>query len=153
MTTVYVVEFGAYSDSYVGGVYTSEDEANAVARTNDGYVSSYELDPPLSEAERRHLRPGECVYRVSMGADGNDAQANPHWGPEPSGDLSVRVDSDNVARRLSGDCWARSEEHAIKILNDRRSQWVAMGSLVGGQVEPRVSGWYVALLIPATVVG
>ncbi len=152
MTTVYVVEFGAYSDSYVGGVYTSQDEANAVARIDGGYVSSYELDPPLSEAEQRHLRPGEHGYQVSMGMDGNDSTINEIWG-EVSDGLSVRLNSDDKARRLSGSCWARSEEHALKIMNDRRTQWIAMGSLVGGQVEPRVSGWYVALLVPATVIG
>ncbi len=150
---VYVVTHGAYSDTSVTGVYTSRDDANAVARTgDDGYVEEYDLDPPLTEKQARHIRYGESVYNVTMDLDGNDSQVNEHWVSEVHDGLRVRVDSDNVARRLSGTCWARSEEHAIKIVNDRRSQWVAMGSLVGG-LAGRDTNWRVALLIPATVVG
>ena len=149
---VYVVTFGGYSDSYVGGVYTDRDNADAAARANDGYVESMELDPPLSEAEQRYLRPGEHIYSVSMNVDGSGAQASEVWSVE-SGvpELRVRVDSNNVPRSLSAICWARSEEHAIEILNDRRSQWLAMGALVGGGYGRNLY-WHTALLMPAEVV-
>ncbi len=147
---VYVVTFGAYSDSYVGCVYTNQDDADATARAGGGYVEEHELDLPLSEAETRHLRPGEHVYQVGMYVDGSGAHADKTWQPRPHDGLFADVGYDNKVGYLKGTCWALSEEHAIKILNDRRSQWIAMGSLIGTR---KSDGWYVALLIPATVIG
>lgn len=121
--TVYVVEGGAYSDKYVAAVFSNRDDANALAYTIDpSGVYELELDPELSEAEKRHIRPGEYAYNMAMDTDGNNAQAWETW-REPANELWAR----NDLKRLSSSCWATSEQHAIKILNERRSAWLAAG--------------------------
>ena len=125
--TVWAVMCGAYSAKYLAAVFTEHDRADAFARANDGYVDEYDLDPPLGEAEQRHLRPGEHFYDVTMDVDGQDAEAWEDWSTSTDRYLQCRINKEWQAQRLSGSCWATSEEHAIKILNERRGFWLAQG--------------------------
>lgn len=121
---VYVVRAGEYSDTWTVGVYTKPDHADAVARAKDGYVEDFEIDPALDEDAVRHLRPGERLYQVLMRRDGQEARAWPQW----SGDADMYLSANYAHHNIVGRCWATSEEHAIKIVNDRRIAWLAAGS-------------------------
>ncbi len=142
--TVYVVECGEYSSKYVAALFSDSDSAAAYARANEGHVMEYDLDEPLSENETRQLRRGEHRYQVSMDINGLNAQANESWEPleKPVEYLHARIDRDGTPRRINGQCWATSETHAIKIINDRRTQWIANGPHVG--LEDRLAArWFV----------
>lgn len=139
---VYVVELGAYSDRYVAAVFTNEDQAAAYARANDGTVGHFDLDPELGEDEKRHLRPGQHAYSFSMDYDGNQAQAWEIW-KDPDESLRVRV-SGGKPVRLAGGCWASSEKHAIKILNEKRTGWLIGGQRVGRPTN--TTSWFEAIL-------
>ncbi len=128
--TVWAVMCGAYSDKYLAAIFTDHDKADAYARAYDGHVSEYELDEVLDEKAARHLRPGEHLYTVAMDADGQNAGAWEYWKGQADTFLDVRISKEGIAQRLSADTWATSEQHAIKILNERRSFWLAQSSPV-----------------------
>ena len=134
MSEVYVVEAGEYSDTWVVGVYTVRDNADAVAREHDGRVEKHLIDPPLSDEEKRRMKPGERLYHVRIAED--ESIAWPMWVPEPpTNDLQASLEQGAVV----GQCWARSKKHAIKIINDRRLSWIAAGSPLNGKKRP--GGW------------
>ena len=133
---VYVVCFGAYSDRYVAGVFSNRDEANAWARANNDDVDEFDLDPPLDEQAKRHIRPGLSAYSVAMDHDGNGAQVWEQW-VDPDESIAAN------GHRFNTECWASSKEHAIKIANDRRIQWLAGGKRLGKALN---YGWRAALV-------
>jgi hypothetical protein len=138
---VYVVGFGSYSDQHNHAAYTSADHADAVARSTGteyepGWVDELELDPPLDEEVTIFIRPGERLYQVVMDGDGNNAQAWVGWDKESTDRFGVAKDKS----RFSCETWATSEEHAIKILNDRRAQWIALGQII--EQNPNNVYWY-----------
>ncbi len=120
---IYLVEIGAYSDRYIAGAFSKRDDADAYARRHEGHVLCVTVDEEqFDEETRRFLRPGEHSYHVAMAAGGNDAEAEEMW-TDPQDYLNVWGNNE----RFTGECWASSEEHAIKIVNDRRTQWLAIG--------------------------
>lgn len=128
MTILYGIWHADYSDSYVGdSVYSSQDDAEAVCRAGGGRLIEFELDRPLDEKEHKLRRPGERVYWVGMDTDGNGAQANVRYhAAEDEASTRIRV-ADGLALRFHIQTWAHDEQHAIKIANDRRAQWLAEG--------------------------
>lgn len=126
---VYIVECGEYSGRYIAAVFAEEALADAYARANDGSVDEFEVETTISEEEQRHLRPGERAYSVGMDVDGSGAQARAMWST-PEERLGVRMRG-GMPERFSFSCWASSEEHAIKQLNDRRSAWLSGPRMAG----------------------
>lgn len=122
LTDIYLVECGEYSGRYVAGAFRTAEEADAAARAWDGYVTEVDFGE-LGDKEKRFLRPGERQYHVSMDSDGNNAEASATWSAAEDL-LSVRI-RDEKPQRFSCTCWAPSEQGAIKILNERRSAWLA----------------------------
>lgn len=130
MAKVYGIWYADYSNSYVGGgVYTNRDDAAAVARESGGDIEEFEIDPPLSETATKLRRPNESFFWVGMDRDGNEAQAREEYFAKepPSERADVRVNADGKAQRFNSHTWAKDEKHAIKIVNDRRRQWIAQG--------------------------
>lgn len=141
---VYVVEYGSYSERYVAGVFTDRDAAAAFTRAGYGTLTEHEVTNELSPAAQRQLRPGERRYKVIMDRTGNEASAWESFAPveDVLRHLWVQFYKGNPVW-FTGDCWASDEEHAIKILNDRRTQWLAMGAHTG---KAQLGGlWYEAL--------
>ncbi len=136
MAPLYGIWYAEYSNSYVGGsVYSSRDDAEAVCRSGGGDLIEFELDRPLEGAEQKLRRPGERVYHVGMEPDGNGAQANARYEDEDvDASVSIRVVG-GEARHFSTKTWAHDEKHAIKIANDRRTQWLASGGELPGQTD------------------
>lgn len=144
MGKVYVVMYYNYSDTYCIGASTDRASAYALAREMGGTVEEHD-DAVGGKPE--FYRPGWEVWAVSMNiAGGGNAKAEIADGV-PSGDVRV------VAGRSSGPpkpetfsyiCWARDNQHAIKIANDVRTRWKAAGgwelpgwtNREGGDVNP-----------------
>jgi hypothetical protein len=117
--TIYVVTTGEYSDYGVAGVYTTKEEAEAVKAVlrdaND--VAEYVLGEGIDKATQ-----GLYPYLVVMHYNGNGAMAHCQSGLELN---PFHAEAFNMAVSMS--CWARDEQHAIKILNEKRIQWLAEG--------------------------
>lgn len=119
MTTVYVVQIGEYSDRHVIGVYSSAEQADAVAAPfsqscyNFPSVRAWELDAPSTDG----------VYtEVEVRKDGTVDYTNTYTynrpGPEDyrhkSGVWSFHVETADT-------------ETAIKVANERRAMLLANG--------------------------
>lgn len=131
--SVWVVEEGEYSDYHVVGVFTSEANANRIASLTGGDVAEWPLDPNIAE-----LNQGLQIYSVQMHKDGSvdhsKKQEIDSYGMATTGVVNIwerskapafqgkGVDDVLVAR-----VWAKDEQHAIKIANEYRAQFIASG--------------------------
>lgn len=127
---VYIVTSGCYSDYGICGVYSTEEAARASMGkvTRDGpWLEEWVLDP--EEAERS----GYSAYRVLMLRDGTVESVERQSGIH--GDMDCNVWERSMAPAFQGkdiqDCLdcrvaARSEEHAVKIANEKRTMKIAL---------------------------
>ena len=153
MASVWIVEKGEYSDRNIRGVFSSEEKAKefvAIYWTPDKtkmqeYASAYDITEYELDKESSH--PGEFPYKVilceegasiqpgfgrrggiSPGASARRMDSDPGWehirayGWASHGDERC---TDEESRILITECWARDEEHAIKIAADRRAEFLA----------------------------
>jgi hypothetical protein len=128
--TVWAVEQGSYSDYRVVGIFSSKakaDQVVAVLSDGDGYdtptVAEWIVDPAL-DALRKGCRP----FLIWMLRDGT---------VERSGAIAASAYNLNGhvflwKRTKAQDClnatvWAKSKKHAIKIVNEKRTQMIAEG--------------------------
>lgn len=129
---VWAVTVGAYSSAYVAAVFSDEDTAYEWAYDNDGHIDEFALD----ETAPRKLKRGERYWDVRMSPDGNGAQATVcEWKP-PHGDDGLFYGEHH--EELTATVMADSEEKAIKIVNDRRSGWLAAGR----PTRPSRNAWW-----------
>ena len=117
---LYLVTDGTYSDYRVCGVYDTRQRASYAKRlfSSDNDIEEYALnDLP------KHPR-GTMKYSVIMDRDGNSKEAGRvgasngiefDWKPCGWDDL------------VEFEMWAKDEEHAVKIANERRIQLIASG--------------------------
>ena len=121
---IYIVVCGEYSDKWNAAAFTNEEYALAYAAVEDGYV---ELDQPLNEKDERIRQRSEYIYHVRMLInDSGNLNATSYKAFLSEGDVLV------------ASVLARSSEHAIKIINDQRSAWLAGGKRLG---TPNNYGW------------
>ena len=127
MTEVYVVTQGEYSDYHIVGIY---DDADLAARLIEGMKDRFyhvELKTFTLNPGADSLRQGLIPFHVVMKRNGNEATASPDKDFKPYFKLG---ESEAYARREGRDpsryhdvnalCWARDEQHAIKIINEKR---------------------------------
>jgi hypothetical protein len=120
MNKVWIVQQGEYSDTCIAGAFTDQAIAEEFADACGGYSSELDLDVPF---ERRPK--GTCWYYVFMNRDGNTRKVKREdYFPDPSNIFVMHDDGFH----LHG-CFARDEQHAVKIANDRRRQMIAEGKL------------------------
>jgi hypothetical protein len=127
MVSVFLVTSGRYSDYTVVAVFSTREAAEAyLPGVPDGNssIAEFELDPATPPV----LREGQYVYRVDMRLNGDVIQVfDCH---EPAGAyvnwdwLSVHVTDVGIRDFVI----ASSEEHAVKIVNERRLQYLATGN-------------------------
>jgi hypothetical protein len=142
MSNVWVIEQGEYSDYRVVGVYTTEENAQKVCDLlNDGdeystaSVAEWPLDPTITE-----LNQGMTFWHVAMLKNGDTERV------EQVGIQSYRLNSEfNLWRRskaplyqmrnmpdvLQAWVWAGDAQHAVKIANEKRAEWIATGKWGG----------------------
>ena len=117
MTTVYLVTDGSYSDYRVLGVYSTEEKAKSAVELfhaqND--IEEFEID-----AIPEHP-PGMLAWSVVMEANGDtrlvrrESPLEDRWAPYGDGRACIFY------------LWAKDEEHALKIANERRTSLIALG--------------------------
>ena len=133
MSTIWVIEDGDYSDYHVVGVFTSRRAAETVRdMIGVGTIAEWPLDPAVNE-----INQGMTVFSVKMLRDGTTEQVE----KTVLRPYSVMSEPPHIWRRSKAlfyagknvpDCLchtvlAEDEKHAIKIVNERRLQMIAMG--------------------------
>lgn len=125
--TVYVVTTGSYSDYGIRGMFSTKEKAQAfIEATHHGDVNDiekYRLDANSEDIQR-----GLSPWRVLMAKDGTVRRAGLASYDFDSGCewwCSFPRSPESVVE-LSCTCWAKDEQHAIKIANEKRAQIIAM---------------------------
>ena len=120
--TIYVLTSGDYSDYHINGVYSSRELAqafiDAVEREypySDYMIEEYDLDEYADELKR-----GYHLWFVRMKRDGLVLEAY-----EVERSYIMDHLSEDASRDLVNRCLAKDKEHAIKITNERRIQFLA----------------------------
>lgn len=127
MATSYIVVTGEYSDYHVCGVYSTRKKANYAAKVYDGAVIEYEIDELPDHPK------GLLGYRVEMKKDGAADVQRCGIGPMEIylagsflNDYSRKDDGQLViVKEFVISVWAKDEQHAVKIVNEKRAQIIA----------------------------
>jgi hypothetical protein len=123
---VYIVNHGDYSDNHIVGVFSSEEKAEAFrAKYEYDYLDEYKLDC------MEKFIPGDPVYSVHMSLDGSSSEA---YLKEPDDSIKTEffdlINSEMYDwykrdnKRFKCTVHAKSKEHAIKIANEKRAQYI-----------------------------
>jgi hypothetical protein len=126
---VWLCSDGSYSDYSVTAIYSDEATARLVTAAYgwDNEPEEMDLDPEIPQ----EVRDGLSAYGVLMWENGDVHRVSKEeddWYKEGRWIDNYR-DWDNPPRtgRLFGmNCWARDEQHAIKIANERRIMSLAL---------------------------
>lgn len=134
---VYVVSDGRYSEYHICGVFSTPEKAAVAKRlhASSNGVETWELDALPDHPE------GMFGFMVYMDAEGNsDVRAC----------SSDYLNSKNVPglyawrprgpKRVEFTVWARDEQHAVKIANERRVQLIESGQWTTDWDVYRVGG-------------
>lgn len=126
VSKVFVITKGSYSDYTIVGIYsTSKGAQRAISLLNIEDVNEIEeyelneLDPLVNKFAR-----GYRIWWVSMQRDGTVARVYAERSLHTY--INHRKDGNPA---VWGQVLAKSEEHAIKIVNDKRAQLIAAGEL------------------------
>ncbi len=141
MKTIWVIEKGSYSDYRVVGVYSTKANAQAMCdriNKDEEYeraeIAEWSLDPGVEA-----INQGLEVYLVWMLRDGTVEKIQRESGGDEfqwalNENLTVwrranapAYKGKNVQDCLHGRVFAKDEQHAIKIANERRTQLIANG--------------------------
>lgn len=128
MPTSYIVMAGEYSDRHVCGVYTTKAGADYAAKLFDGWVEEFEPDAIPDHPQ------GMTGFRVAMVKDGTatvvsfGAELMAHYLGKGGFMVNYRRADDGALRAYQeyrDAVWARDEQHAVKIVNEKRAQIIA----------------------------
>ena len=146
MKNIYIVTAGEYSDYHIVAVFSTEEKANAFCamfKSREFMVEDYEVDAKV-EATNKGLK----QYHVNMNKDGSLFAG---WWNNPTGislykdeslldnfqttdylldsNFNKRYNDPTIPKELflGVICWAKDKKHAIKIANERRAQYIALG--------------------------
>lgn len=132
---IFIVTSGQYSDYTIEAVFTSKALAERLVASyfpaKDGRIEEYEAD-----ALEGHLKRGLVEYMVHMNLDGSNASARPSLSLVAAHErCNFLYMADGIfPERLYAEIATTSAKRAIKILNERRSQFLADGRY-GDQVR------------------
>lgn len=132
--TVWVIERGSYSDYRVSGVYSSKENAAAIAAEinkkayDKAEVAEWPLDPGLDA-----LNQGLKLFRVRMDRAGalkkiglSPAVELLQFDPRSAGAWHIYPwQGSQKSPYLEVDVFARDKKHAVKIANERRLHLIA----------------------------
>ena len=134
---VYAVNSGEYSDYRVNAIFSTKEKAEAFMRAvphNDyNHIEEDEIDPPTVDLIRR----GYSLWRVLMLRNGDVEEAHTRTVELYSvDDVGAHIwrrskapahKGTNTPDVLESTVWAKTEQQAIKITNERRAQMIANG--------------------------
>ncbi len=119
MKEIYVVTAGSYSDYHICAVFSTIELANAYAKVfSEADVEAWKLDVYENEL-RENCKP----YFVRMTKEGNTEQIRIEDSDYGFGDENTY--GFDVNKNLYNHCFAKDEEHAIKITNELRTFLIA----------------------------
>jgi hypothetical protein len=135
--TLYAVSSGSYSDYRVVAIFSTQEKAEVYKATfpdsDLNETEEYPLDPPLAEQWQEGYR----VWRVVMLRDGTTEKCqtdNSYRMVSSCPDYFIwrRTEALAYAGRgipdvLTATVLAKSSEHAVKIVNEKRAQMIANG--------------------------
>jgi hypothetical protein len=119
---IYVVTSGSYSDYSISDVFSTKEKAQAYIDAYGGgynHIEDYELDP-----EYKTAKPGYARYSVTMDRDGNVSRNT----------RCTAIGLVDEEDELYWNRWnnvfqctveAKSDVHAVKIVNEKRTQYIA----------------------------
>lgn len=119
MSEIYVVTKGDYSDYHIKGVFSTKEMANRFLdrlQSSDASMETYLLDELDSWPDHRKS------FYVWFDREGNGDAIE-----EQPRKLDERVIPNGNGQHMHTFCWAKDEQHAIKIGNERRAQTIANG--------------------------
>ena len=144
MKMIYAVSEGSYSDYRVSAIFSTKVKAQEFIDTMkkqsdseyDDYndIKEYQLDPPIADLLGR----GYSVYHVLMLRNGDvervERTDNGSYDISSAGQSYIwertKVSAyrgKNVEDALNMKVWAKDEKAAVKIVNEKRAQIIAMG--------------------------
>jgi len=123
--TVYIITAGEYSDYHICAVFSTREQAEAALPI---FTSNYDYEwPEINEWKVDDISrypPGFLPFTITMDNEGNTEQVE-------------RISATSFEHLLNGvmlpgsrclfRIWARDEEHAVKIANEKRAQMIASG--------------------------
>lgn len=130
MTKIYAIERGSYSDYQVVGVFSTRENAQTVvdymtangrSYDDDAEITEWDLDPSVDG-----IHQGLFLFHVIMNMDTGDV-VMVDKSSSPVCEYEDHVMNGAAGVNYNGHCWATDEKHAIKIINERRAQRIAMG--------------------------
>jgi hypothetical protein len=131
---IYIVTSGEYSDYHIEAVFSTKELAESYIEDttsednrfyDDPTIEIYEIDG-YSDMKKR----GYKLYYVSMEKDGSVYSINEtDWCPHQD-ELCI-----NRFNRLTAMVKAKSEKHAIKIVNERRAYLIANDLFKEGDIK------------------
>lgn len=127
MAKIFVITKGSYSDYSIVGMFSTKEKAQqaldvlSIYDKNDN-IEEYELDE-LDTLTKKFKR-GYRIYRVEMDRDGNVKDDI-----EVTNDIDTWINKNQQRGMLWGNVLAKNEQQAVKIMNDRRTQFIASGEL------------------------
>ncbi len=138
MTQIFVISSGSYSDYRINAIFSSNKLAReymaAVKNSDYNDIEVYELDPPAADLIKR----GYYVWNVLMLHDGTtervDRTKNDYYDVEdvPRHHVWERTKAPaykgkGIPDALDSRVWAKTEQQAVKIVNEKRVQMIADG--------------------------
>lgn len=132
MKTIYAVNFGAYSDYTVVGLFSTKEKAQEFMDAvpyEYNEIEEYELDPDTANLVRK----GYEVWVVAMLRDGTcedvrKLDLSPRQVPCTAYIQGPHFSSGkNMPSRLIANVMAKDEKHAVKIANEKRVAMIASG--------------------------
>lgn len=129
---IYVVTRGDYSDYRIYAVFTERELAELWigAREADEY-DPYTIEEWPENPNVEYLRAGLKVYEVYMDQNGDNTVKLGDWS---SAAQLPKFYILNPLRKLRGTLYAKSPEHAVKIVNEKRVQLLALNRWTPGEV-------------------
>lgn len=125
---MWMIEIGEYSDYKVFGPFSTEENAKLfLSKIKHPYnvtIGKWELDPDIEMIKENH---NLKIYRISMLYDG---YVDCIFENTIEDYIPLKVYNGEETRYVTGDVWAKNEQHAIKIANEFRAQAIANGILV-----------------------
>lgn len=129
MASVYIVTQGTYSDYHIVGVFITQEHAQALVDLYPATLEREKMDIeewPLEDTPPTPV--GMAAYSVSMEATGAasrvERSVNQIWAAQNAHTLVYNNGRERVPWMVTH-MFARDDEHAIKIANERRAYLIA----------------------------
>lgn len=134
-TTVFAVSSGCYSDYHIEAIFSSRENAQEyidklnLTGTDDGYRRERDIETyPLDE-----LAPnGRTFWQGSIKLNGDDGTAAPAEDVTYYDLERLCVFTGATLPFATGVVLAHDEQHAIKVLNERRTAWILSNNWTEG---------------------